>query len=92
MELCLQLYVLLTGFFFKLTLILIVVFRILYRLTIISHLGDILHTFTAPLSKTPLTAFTWAHEDTTVIIAAGGSIATGIKIILLLMVFLKHIF
>jgi hypothetical protein len=47
------------------------------RITIISHLGDILHTFTAPLSKTPLTAFTWAHEDSTVIIAAGGSIATG---------------
>jgi hypothetical protein len=47
------------------------------RITIISYQGDIMHTFTAPISKIPLTAFTWAHDDNTVIIAAGGSIAVG---------------
>uniref|UniRef100_A0A7E4V4L2 Tub domain-containing protein n=1 Tax=Panagrellus redivivus TaxID=6233 RepID=A0A7E4V4L2_PANRE len=47
------------------------------RIVFLSHTGKVLHNFTVPLSKTPLSAFTWAHDDTTVIIAAGGSLAVG---------------
>ena len=36
-----------------------------------------LHSFAAPLSKSPLTAFTWAHDDVAVIVAAGGHLAVG---------------
>lgn len=36
-----------------------------------------LHSFSAPFPKGQITAFTWAHNDTSVIIAAGGQLAVG---------------